>query len=280
MAVPVVERKTAGRGQRLLARLGYTLAALLVVGLALGAARLPRFLASSAHFRLADLDVTGLRLLRGQDVLVASGLGLGDNLFAIDLESVAARLSQVPWIRQVYVERRPPARLSVAIVERRRLAWIALDAIYGIDADGVLLPGEKHPEEQRQDLDLPVITGLGVKPGEGAGFRPGMRLTDAGALRALRWWEAARQCAPAFCQNVSEIRPLADGGVRLLMIADGLEVRLPADRVPEQLGVLAALMPRLYRERPEPAYVDLRFDGQVVAGMPSREEAVAPEGHS
>lgn len=267
MAVSMLGRKGSGAGRRLLVRLGYTVCGALALALAVGGAQIPRLLASSSHFRLAALEVTGLHLLHGQDVLVASGLGIGDNIYAVDLEAVAARLAEVPWIDRAYLERLPPARLAVSIVERRRLAWVALDAIYGVDRDGVLLPGEKHPEEQRRDLDLPVITGLELKKDPYAPYRPGVRLTDPGALRVLRWWGQARECAPEFCLNVSEMRPLADDGVRILLVGDGLEVRLLADRVEEHLGVLAQLMTRLYRECPGPAYVDLRYAGQVVVGL-------------
>ena len=69
--------------------------------------------------------------------------------------------------------------------------------------------------------------------------------------------------------NVSEIRPGADGGVRLLLVGDGLEVRLPDDRVKERLAVLRGSLARVYRECPDPAYIDLRFAGQVVVGSRS-----------
>ena len=54
--------------------------------------------------------------------------------------------------------------------------------------------------------------------------------------------------------------------VRLFMVGDGLEVRMPMDRVQERLGVLEELMGRIYHECPDPSYVDLRYEGQVVVG--------------
>ena len=54
--------------------------------------------------------------------------------------------------------------------------------------------------------------------------------------------------------------------VRLQMVGDGLEVRLPLDRVGRRLRTLRSIMPRVYRDYPDPAYIDLRYSGQVVVG--------------
>ncbi len=69
-----------------------------------------------------------------------------------------------------------------------------------------------------------------------------------------------------FCLNISEVQPLSGANVRLVMVGDGLEVRVPVDRVGERLGVMKNLMQRIYKEFPEPAYLDLRFAGQAVVG--------------
>ena len=59
---------------------------------------------------------------------------------------------------------------------------------------------------------------------------------------------------------------LAQGGLRLRLVGDGLEVRLPWQPVSEQLQVLKGVMERLYRDLDDPAYVDLRYAGQVIVG--------------
>jgi len=246
-----------------LTRAAYFLPALLAGGLAWLALELPGIFAASPDFRLRALEVGGLRLLRGEDILAASGLREGQNIFMIDLPEVARRLEELPWVRRVYLERQPPDRLRVRVVERRRLAWISLDRLYGIDEEGVLLPAEKEPGESRADLDLPIVSGFAA--GDRT-RRPGERAGIPGLLPLLDWWRQARQRDAEFCQNISEIQPLPGQGVRLLLVGDGLEVRLPADRVEERLAVLKMLLQRIYRECPEPAYLDLRFAGQAVVG--------------
>jgi cell division protein FtsQ len=232
-------------------------------GLVLGSWGAWRYLVTTPRFGLAALEVEGLRLLRGEDVLRASGLQLGDNIFAVDLEEVVRRLEEECWIREALVGRKPPDRLMIHLVERQRLAWIDLGQTYGIDGEGVLLPGERLPGESHQDLDLPVISGLRRRVDSP---RPGQAVADSSLALILDWWQEARVADGEFCMNVSEIQPLADQGIRLRLVGDGLEVRLPLDRVPFRIRTLKRWLERVYGESPAPAYIDLRYAGQVVVG--------------
>lgn len=130
------------------------------------------------------------------------------------------------------------------------------------------------PGETRAELDLPLLTGF-----EGLGDRrtPGDRLVSPALRQALEWWRQARRADPEFCLNISEIQPLG-GGVRLLLVGDGLEVRVPVDRVGERLNILKDMMQRIYREFPEPAYLDLRFAGQAVVGGKAAPQSLAKGG--
>ena len=270
-------------GERPVGRRRVLAVALAVVTLAAVAALawppVQRILAAPAgeDFSLAALEVKGLRLLNGDDILEASGLAVGDNIFRVDLNAVALRLDSLVWVKRVRIERKPPDRLAVTILERQRFAWIELDGrILGVDAEGVLLPGAKLAREEREDLDLPVLRGgvNAVTVLDSPAAMPGQVLADSSLAPVLAWWAQASALEPEFSRNVSEIRPLGDDAVRLLMVADGLEVRMPMDRVQERLGVLEELMGRVYRECPDPAYVDLRYEGQVVvgSGSPNRKE--------
>jgi cell division septal protein FtsQ len=165
---------------------------------------------------------------------------VGDNIFAVDLAEVAVQVEHLPWVEKVLIERKPPDRLVISVVERQRLAWVELGEIYGVDKEGVLLPAASEENESYRDLDLPVISGLQTM---GDSLKTGEVLGDS-----------------------TLTQPLGDEGLRLRLVGDGLEVRLPLDRVSERLRVLKKLMARVYRECPDPAYIDLRFAGQVVVG--------------
>ena len=263
MAVPTTNKPTHILKKIRLRRMLYVLPVILIIGLVLAGLEISQLFAASSSFKLNAMEVQGLRLLNGQDVLAASGLQVGDNIFDVDLETVGSRLEELTWVKQALVVRKPPDRLIVSIVERRRLAWVEFGQIYGIDSDGVLLPGRGEAMESYRDLDLPVVRG--VKCGLDS-LKVGRVIADSVMFQMLAWWQQANAFDAEFCMNVSEIQPLEDGCISLRLVGDGVEVRLPIDQVGERLSVLKKLMGRVYRECPEPSYIDLRFAGQVVVG--------------
>jgi cell division septal protein FtsQ len=235
---------------------------ILATGSGLAAYQVVSYLGQSTLFGLKALEVEGLRLLDGDDVLAASGLVVGTNIFAVDLEEVERRLEQVCWIERALVVRKPPDRLAVEIVERRRAAWVELGTTYGIAHDGVLLPVNRAAGESADVLNLPVIAGLSTA---GDSLWLGMAVPDSSLMAMLRWWGEATRVDGEFCLNVVRIEPLPGAGI-MLQMADDLEVRLPLDRVDHRLRTLRRLMPRVYRDYAAPSYIDLRYSGQVIVG--------------
>lgn len=249
--------------KRVLVHWPMIVALVLAMGSALAAYQVVNFLGQGDLFGLRALEVGGLHLLDGDDVLAASGLEVGTNIFAVDLEEVEQRLENVCWIERAMVMRKPPDRLAVEIVERQRLAWVELGATYGIARDGVLLPKDQAPGESFADLNLPVISGLAAV---GDTLQFGATVSDSTLVGLLGWWDEATAADAEFCLNVSRLEPLPGACVRLQMVGDGLEIRLPLDSVERNLRTLRRLMPRVYRDYPDPAYIDLRYTGQVVVG--------------
>ncbi len=151
----------------------------------------------------------------------------------------------------------------VVLEERQRLAWIDLGTVFGLDQDRVLLPGERQDGEALSELNLPLISGVEGLPDS---LEVGGSLADSTLAELVYWWSQARLLDPDFCMNVSEIQPLPQGCLRLLLVGDDLEVMLPLDRVAYRLRLLEQCLRRVYREWPDPQYLDLRFSGQVVVG--------------
>ena len=249
--------------KRVLVHWPMIVALVLAMGSALAAYQVVNFFGQGDLFGLRALEVGGLRLLDGDDVLAASGLEVGTNIFAVDLEQVEQRLENVCWIERAMVMRKPPDRLAVEIVERQRLAWVELGATYGIARDGVLLPKDQAPGESFADLNLPVISGLAAVSDT---LQFGATVSDSTLVGLLGWWDEATAADAEFCLNVSRLEPLPGACVRLQMVGDGLEIRLPLDSVERNMRTLRRLMPRVYRDYPDPAYIDLRYTGQVVVG--------------
>lgn len=265
MVRPMAKKTDQGRGVPWgkLKKLAYAVAAVLLMGLAATLVQIPDWLQGDGRYRLEAIEMRGLHVLKGRDVLAAGQVESDANIFALDLPRMADRIERLPWVKAAHIVRKPPDRLMVDITERRRMAWIKIDKIYGIDDDGVLLPGKPLATETRTELDLPVINGFEQMADS---LKLGEPLVDEALEQIITWWRQAIAYDADFCMNVSEIRPFEAGSLRLYLVGDGLEVRMPLDRVEERVRVLRRYMQRIYRECPEPAYIDLRFSGQVVVG--------------
>ena len=252
-------KKSLKRGQSKVRGLWIALL-ILATGSTLAAYQAATYFGQASYFDLKAIEVDGLRRLSGEDVRVASGLAAGSNIFAIDLDEVAQRLEAMYWIKQAFVVRKPPNRIAVDIVEHRQVAWIDLGQTYGITPDGVLLPVGSTDVSPR---NLPVISGLSVRSDS---LQPGVAVSDSALLAILRWWEEATVADVEFCLNIAGIQPMSGASIRLQMAGDGLEVRLPANEAAHRLRTIRELMPRVHQRHPDPAYIDLRYAGQMVVG--------------
>lgn len=235
-----------------------------------------RALDEASGYRLVALEVHGLQLLTGAEILTASGLHPGDSIFSADLDEVAERIAALAWVEEARIERRPPDRLVVTLQERRRTAWLDWRGdLFGLDVSGVVLPRGRLTTEGVSDLDLPVIrpfddTAMPVSAtGDTvAAWEPTVGDVvpeDHEVAALLAWWLRVRARAPLLVPEVSEILPLDEESLRLRLVADDLEVRLPlADDacLPALLGVLE----RVYYDVPDAVYVDLRYRDQAVVG--------------
>jgi cell division septal protein FtsQ len=248
---------------RLRPRWWMILTATMLVAVMVGVWQIPRLLREADHFRLDAVEFYGGRLLDGRQVLEVGGLDEFTNIFSVDLQQTAKRLEALAWVKRARVQRKPPNRLEISVVERRRLMWLKAGLVYGVDSEGVILPGHRHDDEGRADLDLPLLGGIELSVDS---LEVGRAIEAPELHRLLDWWQQALVFDADLCMNVSEVLPAADGGIRLFLVGDDLEVRLPGDQVKHRLKVLRGMLARVYRECPDPAYIDLRFAGQVVVG--------------
>jgi cell division protein FtsQ len=132
--------------------------AALVSGASLGVAWVARRqVMTSERFAISAIDVEGMDR-RSSDVLVSeSGLSLGGNIFAADLDAARAKLLVDPWITDATLVRKLPGTILIRVTERKPAALIALGETYLATADGE--PFKSF--EPSDPVDLPFVTGIG-----------------------------------------------------------------------------------------------------------------------
>jgi cell division protein FtsQ len=227
--------------------IGIALAALLASGL--GA----RWALTSPRFLITEVTVTGAARLRPEEIVAASGIEPGANIFRLDRDAVVARLEALPLVRRADLVRRFPNRVTLAIEERRPFTLVHAGRLHWIDEQGVNL----GPESRAVALRAPVITGLGPSDLAGDGAASPRVAAGVSLLRMLLRAETG------LIQQISEIdvsRP--DGPV--LYTLDGVEVRLGADDWEGRLARLQGVLAQLRADGEAVGAIDLRFRDQVV----------------
>lgn len=115
------------------------------------------FLLHSRHFALHHVRVSPTRHVAESILLRRAAVPIGHNLFSLDLDQVLKNLRAEPWLAKVDVRRELPAVLAIDVTEHEPAAVLALDALYLVDAEGVVFKRAAAGEYS----GLPIVTGVG-----------------------------------------------------------------------------------------------------------------------
>ena len=83
--------------------------------------------AMSVFFKVAKITVTGNSAYTEQQIIDASGIGTGDNLFFINRIAAGSRITaKLPYIETATITRGLPNRVTITVTESQALAYIPL----------------------------------------------------------------------------------------------------------------------------------------------------------
>jgi cell division protein FtsQ len=123
----------------------------------LGGWELARLAATASLFTVREIRFQGLVHASEKDLLAASHLSRGANLWKLDLVAATRAMYANPWVASARLSRHFPGTVQVEIVEHRPRAEVQLGALYLVDDLGRafkrMAPGDP--------ADLPRVTGLG-----------------------------------------------------------------------------------------------------------------------
>lgn len=91
--------------------------------------------ALALFFKVESIEITGTSRYSTDEVERASGVHVGDNLYLMDKNAVASRITQqLPYVETVQISRRLPKTLCISVTECRGLAAIEQDGGSGSSA--------------------------------------------------------------------------------------------------------------------------------------------------
>jgi len=283
MADQRLDRRRRRRRMLRLARRGgaWLCVGLLVVALGGALASGGLWLLTATRFAVERVEVAGQSQLSVDQVVAASGLSLGQNLFRLDARRAVAGVEALPMVRRAELVRAFPNRVTLLVEERQpfvlvhagglhspaeALHWPAeavhwpAGGFHWVDEQGVPL----GPETRAVALDAPLVSAAAADDVAAAGRTPSERMAAGVAL--IRTLMRAQS---SLLREISEVDVSRPEGLVLYML-DGVEVRLGRENWDDRLGRLGGVLAQLRASGQKATSIDLRFRDQVVLRTAAR----------
>ena len=182
-----------------------------------------------------------------------SGVQKGDNLITLRLGRVRSSILRFPWIREVWLSRRFPGRLLIAVEEENPSALLEQKGKGKTEFFLVNREGDIFKKKEVADPDdLPLITGLD-REDLSSRLKPFVSLIAAfGGMPRLH--EA----------GISELHWDGKKGLSLSTGKPRVQIEMGKGLWEEKLGRLAEGWEMIHATSQKPVLVDLNFDKRIV----------------
>lgn len=210
------------------------------VGIGLAAYQVACYLKTSPALAVRTIEVRGAERTRVGDLLEASGLKEGMNIFSLNSAQTQKRLSNLPWVKQAKVSRIVPDRIVVEVVEHQPVAVINLEGLYYVNRSGEVFkrvqPGERE--------DLPVLTGVSRES-----FRDQPEYAGRHIRESLRLLKTLEDLPCVSGKRVAEIHSDELMGPSVVLDPGALTVRLGSQDLLGRLSTLCQFMSAIDKRR-------------------------------
>ena len=118
-------------------------------------------------FRVSTIEVEGNSLYTGEEIIEASGIEQGDNLFFINRFTAISRIfAKLPYVEKAVINRSLPNRLVIVVTESQAIACVAAeDGTWAIDR-GCKLLSKVSGDELRGLIRIEGLTPIAPEAGQ------------------------------------------------------------------------------------------------------------------
>jgi cell division protein FtsQ len=208
-----------------------------------------RFLTTTSRFAVLQIQSEGSRRFGEEQLLGLAGAKRGDNLFALDLDQMEAKLTQNPWIASAKLTRQLPDRLQIVVTEH------VAAALSIIDQELYLVTRQGQPITAVGDGDvpnLPVITGV-----TGEDVRTDRPRALERIAAGIEIYERYDRMPIAKVYSVQEVNLSAEGNVTLVVGDAGISLVLGKGPVKPKLLMAARIIGKVKERGQTPSIVFL-----------------------
>jgi cell division septal protein FtsQ len=222
-----------------------------------------KFFWQNADYKLSEIAVTKDGTLTRQQILDASGIREGANIFSINLAQAQEKIAALPQVEHAELQRTLPNKIAINVAERKPVAWITAKAsdepstapdAFLVDRRGVVM---KIKNRRLEYQHLPVITGMPTE-----NFDEGQTVSSQELKSAL---DLIRLTSESAVQSRFQVRSidLSKGYCMVVTNQTHAQITFGLDRVESQLERLAIFLDRIEQSRRELRAINLMVQRNV-----------------
>ena len=123
--------------------------------------------ALGVFFRVQNIEVRGNESYTPEEIIEASGIDMGDNLFFINRSTASSHIfSRKPFVEEASIERSLPNTIIIHVEESRALAYVDWEGQIWMMTGGCKMLGSGTVEELQGLIHVKNITPANVSAGE------------------------------------------------------------------------------------------------------------------
>lgn len=116
------------------------------------------FVLKTNFFIIDKIEITGNNKIKREDLIIASSINIGENIFKISIKSGEENIRKLPYTEEIKIRRKLPKTIIIEIIERKEIAQIKdISSFLIIDNKGKILELKDDENE-----NLPMIIGLEI----------------------------------------------------------------------------------------------------------------------
>jgi cell division protein FtsQ len=210
-----------------------------------------RGLLTISYFNLKEIVVTGEKRVKGEEIINLSGVRIGGNILAIDLNRLADRIESQPWIEKANVRRVLPRGLSIEVKEREPFAILKTDTLFYMDRGG-----KPFKELDKGDATgYPLLTGLS---------KVEIERDELSRDAVMRTFEFIETEASGWPQDLAISEIIVSRSQGMTVLSDNVAVKIGFGEYKVKIERLKRVLDDLTAKGKTAEYIDLTYTGQVV----------------
>ena len=116
------------------------------------------FVLKTNFFIIDKIEITGNNKIKREDLIIASSINIGENIFKISIKSGEENIRKLPYTEEIKIRRKLPKTIIIEIIECKEIAQIKdISSFLIIDNKGKILELKDDENE-----NLPMIIGLEI----------------------------------------------------------------------------------------------------------------------